>query len=293
MQFRRILICGGAGFVGASLAVALKEVFADVSVTAVDNLCRRGSELNLARLKRYGISFRHGDIRCREDVDTWPAFDLLLDCAAEPSVQAGLDGTPLPVIANNLIGTIHCMEAARKNNAAFLFLSTSRVYPIERLNGLAVREEPTRFAWGGDDPVPGFSSAGIAEEFPLDGRRSFYGATKLSGELLLREYAAAYGMPVMINRCGILAGPWQMGKVDQGVLTLWVARHVFRGEVAYFGYGGSGKQLRDVLHVADLFDLLCRQMERAVGVGRADLQRRRWDHLVSLAPGTDRPMPAR
>lgn len=278
MEFRQILITGGAGFVGSNLSVSLKEAFPSVAVTAFDNLKRRGSELNLARLRGHGIQFVHGDVRCWEDVEQWPAFDLLIDCSAEPSVQAGLDASPLPVIANNLIGTIHCMEAARRNNAALLFLSTSRVYPIAPLNRLAVFEEPTRFRWTGEESLPGFSVEGIAEEFPLDGPRSLYGATKLASELLLQEYAFSYRMPVLINRCGILTGPWQMGKVDQGVVTLWVARHAFDRELTYCGYGGHGKQLRDMLHTSDLFDLLCRQLARPsawdgriynVGGGRA------------------------
>ncbi|MCY2987926.1 MAG: NAD-dependent epimerase/dehydratase family protein [Planctomycetota bacterium] len=136
MQFRRILISGGAGFVGASLGVSFKQAYPHVSVVAFDNLRRRGSELNLARLREQGIQFVHGDVRCREDVEQWPAFDLLIDCAAEPLVQAGLEGSPLPVLSNNLLGTIHCLEAARRNQAGFLFLSSSRVYPIPRLNGL-------------------------------------------------------------------------------------------------------------------------------------------------------------
>jgi CDP-paratose 2-epimerase len=69
-------------------------------------------------------------------------------------------------------------------------------------------------------------------------------------------------MPVLINRCGILTGPWQMGKVDQGVVTLWLARHAFERDLTYIGYGGLGKQVRDMLHAADLFDLLCRQLAR-------------------------------
>jgi len=66
----------------------------------------------------------------------------------------------------------------------------------------------------------------------------------------------------MINRCGILTGPWQMGKVDQGVVTLWVARHALGKPLRYTGYGGSGRQVRDMLHVEDLFELLVRQMEQ-------------------------------
>ena len=262
MDFKRILITGGAGFVGANLAVAFRRAFPGVAVIAFDNLKRRGSELNLSRLRDHGVTFLHGDIRCREDVAAWPRFDLLIDCAAEPSVQAGLDGSPLPVIQSNLTGTIYCLEEARRHQAAVLFLSTSRVYPIGPLNGLAFREDATRFAWIGDDAIRGYSPEGVAEDFPLEGVRSLYGATKLSVELLLQEYAFSFGMPVMINRCGILAGPWQMGKVDQGVVTLWVARHAFGTPLRYTGFGGQGKQVRDMLHVDDLFALLLAQLDR-------------------------------
>jgi CDP-paratose 2-epimerase len=96
---------------------------------------------------------------------------------------------------------------------------------------------------------------------PLEGTRSLYGATKLCSELILQEYIEMYGIRAVINRCGVLTGPWQMGKVDQGFVVLWVAKHVFGGELSYFGYGGNGKQVRDVLHVDDLFHLLLKQHE--------------------------------
>jgi CDP-paratose 2-epimerase len=54
----------------------------------------------------------------------------------------------------------------------------------------------------------------------------------------------------------VLTGPWQMGKVDQGFIVLWLARHLWKGELSYLGYGGSGKQVRDFLHVKDLFRLV-------------------------------------
>ncbi|MBS0210311.1 MAG: NAD-dependent epimerase/dehydratase family protein [Planctomycetes bacterium] len=260
MNFQRILITGGAGFVGANLAVLFKRAFADTRVVAVDNLKRRGSELNLPRLREHGVEFLHGDIRCPEDVDAWPEFELLIDCSAEPSVQAGLVDSPAPLLQNNLVGTINCLEAVRRRNAALLFLSTSRVYPIEPLNALDWQEQSTRFAWTAADTVPGFSTAGVAEEFPLPGARSLYGASKLASELLIQEYAYSRGLPALINRCGILTGPWQMGKVDQGVVTLWVARHLFGRGLRYTGFGGRGKQVRDMLHVDDLFQLLVRQM---------------------------------
>src|SRR5262249_36295214 len=154
-----------------------------------------------------------------------PDFDLLIDCSAEPSVQAGLDGSPMYLLNTNLIGTINCLEVARRRGAAFMFLSTSRVYPITTLNAIPFRENTSRFYWDTALHIPGFSEHGIAENFPLDGVRSFYGVSKLASELLLQEYIYTYNMTAIINRCGLLAGPWQMGKVDQGVVTLWVARH--------------------------------------------------------------------
>ena len=65
-----------------------------------------------------------------------------------------------------------------------------------------------------------------------------------------------YGLRAIINRCGVITGNWQMGKVDQGVVVLWVARHHYQQSLNYIGYGGKGKQVRDILHVKDLYRLL-------------------------------------
>lgn len=245
---------------GSSLAIKFRRRFPKLSVLAADNLKRRGSELNLVRLKEAGVFFEHVDIRVPHDLEELGSFDLLVDCAAEPSVQSGTSGSPRFVLDTNLQGTINCLEAARQRRAAFLFLSTSRVYPIAQLNGLPFYEDESRFRWKTSDGVPGFSEQGIAEEFPIRGPRSFYGASKLAGELLIQEYVYNTGLRALIDRCGLLAGPWQMGKVDQGVVTLWVARHYFGRPLSYIGFGGQGKQVRDILHVDDLFELLCRQL---------------------------------
>ena len=256
MIFSNIVITGGAGFVGSNLAVSLKHTFEHVRVTAFDNLLRRGSELNLDRLSRSGVNFVHGDIRCLEDLARLSGFDLLIECSAEPSVHAGLDGTPAAVVNINLVGAANCLEAARRQGAAVLFLSSSRVYPIAALNALSYIEETSRFSLFDGDQEDGWSARGISERFSLIGPRSFYGATKLASEMLLQEYVFNYKLPGLIYRCGVIAGPWQMGKVDQGFVSLWVASHHFRKPLRYTGFGGIGKQVRDVLHIDDLSDLV-------------------------------------
>lgn len=259
---KRILITGGAGFIGANLGLGLKERYGACEIVAFDNLKRRGSEVNVSRLQRAGIRFVHGDVRSREDViEGGGKPELILECSAEPSVLAGYH-SPEYMLNTNLLGTMHCLELARRHQSDMIFLSTSRVYPVALLNQLQTTESATRLVLDEKQRLPGCSRYGIAEEFPLTGARSLYGATKLASELLITEYAAAYGLRTIINRCGVIAGPWQMGKVDQGVFALWVAAHFLGGSLAYIGHGGTGKQVRDLLHIADLLDLIDLQIKQ-------------------------------
>jgi len=265
---KKVLITGGAGFVGTNLAIFLKQDHPSWTIISLDNLHRRGSELNVPRLRENGIQFTHGDVRIREDIEGAPAFDLLIECSAEPSVLAGYDGSPVYPVQTNLIGTLNCMEACRKQEAEILFLSTSRVYPMQMINGLTYIEEETRLDLDPGQNLPGVSPFGFSEDVPLTGVRSFYGATKLCSEFIIQEYMAAYGIRGVILRCGVLTGPWQMGKVDQGFVVLWLARHLWPGRLAYIGYDGKGKQVRDILHVNDLYALVCLlldQMEEISG----------------------------
>lgn len=255
----RVLITGGAGFVGSNLAIALAEQNS-CSVTAFDNLRRRGSELALARLRAAGVRFEHGDVRNPEDLAALPASDLLIECSAEPSVHSGYDESTRYLVNTNLTGTFNCLEWARRHQAATIFLSTSRVYSIAALRDLPLVLEGQRLALASDAAGLGWSALGIAEEFSTRGARSLYGTTKLASELLIEEYVAAFGLKAIVNRCGVLTGPWQMGKVDQGFFVLWAARHLYGGQLSYMGFGGMGHQVRDVLHVADLFDLISRQI---------------------------------
>ena len=257
---RNILVTGGAGFAGSHIASKLKLHYPLATITALDNLKRRGSELALPRLRAAGVEFMHGDIRCMEDLYGIKECDLIVDCAAEPSALAGLDGNPTYVISTNFNGTINCLELARRTGARCVFLSTSRVYPVAAINALNTEETETRFELSAQQTLPGASEHGISERFPLDGARTLYGSTKLASELFVEEYAAAFGIKSIINRCGVLTGPWQMGKVDQGVIVLWIAKHIFNGTLSYIGFGGSGKQVRDLLHIDDLVDLLVIQL---------------------------------
>lgn len=257
----RVLITGGAGFVGANLAIALARQ-SEWEIIALDNLKRRGSELNLPRLREAGVAFVHGDVRQREDLRELGALDAVVEASAEPSALAGIGGSPAYVVDTNLLGAYHCLDLARTTGAQFVFFSTSRVYPVAALNAIRYEEGASRFELSPEQELPGVSLAGISEAFPLDGARTLYGTSKLSAELLIAEYAASYGVRAVVNRCGVIAGAWQMGKVDQGVFTFWLMAHFFHRKLRYIGYGGSGKQVRDLLHVGDLADLVRDQLER-------------------------------
>jgi CDP-paratose 2-epimerase len=187
-------------------------------------------------------------------------IDVLIECSAEPSVLAGYHDSPRYVVEANLGGAVNCFELARRRRAALIFLSTSRVYPIAPVNAIAVEETDTRFEIAERQALPGVSAKGISESFGLNGARSLYGATKLAAELVLHEYGDMYGLRYVINRLGVITGPGQMGKVDQGVFALWMARHYFRMPLVYKGWGGTGKQVRDLVHVDDVWNLVGAQL---------------------------------
>ena len=258
----RILITGGAGFVGSRLAQLFHSNYPKAEIVVFDNLKRRGSELNLPQFKANAIQFVHGDIRNPSDFDSLDGnFDLFIEASAEPSVLAGVNGSPSYVLQTNLAGTLNCLEFARKQAKVFVFLSTSRVYSIAPLREITLVEGKTRFEIGPSQSILGASARGISEGFPTNLARSLYGATKLASELVIQEYASTYGLACIIDRCGVIAGAGQFGKVDQGVFTMWVANHHFGKPLRYTGFGGHGKQVRDLLHPADLYELICKQLD--------------------------------
>ena len=152
------------------------------------------------------------------------------------------------------------------------------------------RESETRFEWLDVAGAP-ISSQGVREECAAQGARSLYGLTKFASEGLIEEYRAGFGLRAAINRCGVIAGPWQMGKVDQGVVSLWVLRHYFGKPLSYIGYGGTGKQVRDVLHVDDLCELVEEQLANFDRLGRLAGKCRWRAGNFRFASRTDRRVP--
>jgi CDP-paratose 2-epimerase len=256
----RVLVTGGAGFIGSSVALTLAARHPEWEIEAADSLYRRGSELNLPRLREAGVRFTHVDVRQPGDLARTAPCDALVECSAEPSVMAAVDGGSDFVVGANLLGAYNCLELAARHGAQVIFLSTSRVYPLAHLSALAYEDGETRYELLPEQLVAGASERGVAEDFPLDGARTLYGATKLAAELLVAEYAESHGLATVIDRCGVVAGPWQLGKVDQGVFTHWLLSFELERPLSYIGFGGGGKQVRDLLHVDDLVALVEEQL---------------------------------
>jgi CDP-paratose 2-epimerase len=261
----RILLTGACGFVGSSVALALREDWPDWDIVGLDNFVRAGSEINRGRLKQHGINLFHADIRNPSDLETIARCDWILDAAANPSVLAGVDGktSTRQLLEHNLFGTVNLLELARTWNCGFIMLSTSRVYSIRELAAISVEAKAKRFVPRSRKPkTPGFSSEGVAENFSVAPPLSLYGSSKLASEVLACEYAEAFGLPVFINRCGVLAGAGQFGKIDQGIFSFWIHSWRAQRQLKYIGFKGTGFQVRDCLHARDLTPLLVRQMQK-------------------------------
>jgi CDP-paratose 2-epimerase len=264
-----VLISGICGFVGSHLARHLKESFENTTILGIDNLARFGSETNRISLKDLGVQLHHGDIRVSSDIDTLPAAHWVIDAAAQPSVLAGRDGktSSRQLLEHNLLGTINLLEYCRNSCAGFILLSTSRVYSIPSLAQLPLRVESCAFTLDGRHKWSrGVSTAGIDENFSTQAPISLYGATKLASEGLAQEYAAGFGVPVWINRCGVMAGAGQFGTAEQGIFSYWVHAHSSRRTLKYLGFDGKGYQVRDALHPLDLARMVDLQL-RTVGPG--------------------------
>lgn len=257
----KLLVTGAAGFAGASIIRHFLKLIPSVSIFGLDNFSRSGSELNIKELLDLKVELLRCDIRSQSDVESIPKVDWVIDCAAIPSVLAGVDGqvSSRQLMEHNLLGTINLLEYCKSNKAGLILLSTSRVYSATQLAALPVEPSNNRFELKQCETV-GVSCSGISEGFPTSAPLSLYGASKLASETLILEYGECFDFPVWINRCGVLAGAGQFGKADQGIFSYWI--HSFREKkpLKYIGFNGTGHQVRDALHPKDLVPLLSRQM---------------------------------
>jgi len=257
----KILITGICGFAGSSIAKALLQSHSNLQIVGLDNFSRKGSELNIADLTNLGINLIRGDIRSQSDIDALPKVDWVIDCAANPSVLAGLDGqsSSRQVMEHNLLGTINLLEYCKKYKSGLILLSTSRVYSASELAFLPMQLSNDRFELKPSERED-ISSNGITENFPTTAPISLYGASKLASETLILEYGECFDFPVWINRCGVLAGAGQFGKADQGIFSFWIHSFREKNPLKYIGFDGTGHQVRDAMHTKDLVPVLTRQM---------------------------------
>ena len=246
----KILVTGGCGFVGTNLSLFLNKK--KNKVISVDNLSRQGSYYNLSLLKKKNIKNFNIDISNFKKLEKLPKFDLIIDCCAEATVEVSKKDLDR-VFYTNLIGTYNILKKAKLDKSKLIFLSTSRVYPISSLNSLIKRKKI-------DKEIKYFKK--IDERFNLNGARSIYGFTKLASEMLIEEFSYQFSLKYIINRCGVISGPLQFGKQDQGFVSLWLWRHLNRKKLSYTGFGGYGNQVRDVLHVIDLCELIKLQLDK-------------------------------
>jgi CDP-paratose 2-epimerase len=273
------------------LAKALLAHRADLEILGIDNFIRPGSETNRDELKALGIKVLHGDIRSASDLESFPIVDAVIDAAANPSVLAGVDGktSSRQLIEHNLLGTINLLELCKARQAAFVLLSTSRVYSIAPLASLPVEVRDHAFTpkfSGLQSPVSGFSPLGVSEEFSTIPPVSLYGSTKLASEMLALEYGETFGFQVFINRCGVMAGAGQFGRPDQGIFAYWINSHLRRRALGYIGFDGQGHQVRDCLHPSDLSPLVLDQILSSRKLSTSD-------RIINLSGGFESAMSLR
>ena len=245
-----ILVTGGCGFVGANICLALKKKFN--KVFSLDNLSRKSSTLNFKILKKKGIKNFKIDIFDEREIQKLKKFDLIIDCCAEAAVEVSKKDLDR-VFNTNLVGTFNLLKKAKKDKSKIIFISSSRVNSIKEINNIIGKKTLRKNVK---------INKKINENFDTLKPKSLYGFTKLASELLIEEFSYAFGLKYIINRCGVISGPMQFGKQDQGFVSLWVWKHILNKNLKYIGFGGHGNQVRDVLHVDDLVNLINLQIKK-------------------------------
>ena len=245
----KILITGGCGFIGSNIAIFLKKKIKKSVIHSLDNLSRNSSKINLRRLKKKKITNFNVDISDIKKINSLIKYDIIIDCCAEASVEASKTDANR-VFFTNLVGTFNILEKAKKDKSKIIFLSTSRVYSINKICAQAKNINKKKYNFK------------IDENFSKESPISLYGFTKLSSERLIQEYFYSNNLKYIINRFGVVSGPWQFGKQDQGFISLWLWRHLNKKKLSYVGFDGLGNQVRDVIHVYDVCELILEQINK-------------------------------
>lgn len=244
----KILLAGGCGFIGSNLSIYLKKK--NFQVASIDNLSKKYCNLNEKRLKNNKIkNFRVNllDKQKLEKINFIP--DIIIDCAAEPAVEVS-SKDPGKNIENNFNTSLNLLNFAKKYQSKFIFLSSSRIYSINKSYELFKSKKKKYYT---EDMI---------DEDP----KTIYGFSKYATELLIKEYSYAFNLKYIVNRLGVTSGPWQFGKVEQGLVSLWLWSHFKKKTLNYIGFGGSGQQIRDVLDIDDLCDLIYKQIKKITKV---------------------------
>ena len=255
----KILITGGAGFIGSNLAAHFARL--GHQITIFDNFSRRGSQSNLAWLKTQpegsALAVIQGDERVPEAInnaarDQEAIFHLAGQVAVTTSVV-----DPRHDFESNAIGTFNTLEAARASgrNPIFIYTSTNKVYG--GMEEAHVVELATRYAFA---DLPN----GVSESWPLD-FHSPYGCSKGAGDQYVRDYHRIYGLPTVVFRQSAIYGPRQFGIEDQGWLAFFA---ICAATDRPFTIYGDGKQVRDLLYIDDLaraFQAAVAHIDRAAG----------------------------
>jgi CDP-paratose 2-epimerase len=242
MPGKRMLITGGAGFVGCNAA----QFFGarNWNVTVLDNLSRSGTEKNLQWLSEgTTFDFAEVDVRNRQAVDEVVSkgrFHAVLHLAAQVAVTTSVID-PYTDFTVNALGTFNVLDAVRRfcPESVFIFASTNKVY------GKIVRAESAlrgkRYAYTN-------RPHGIAEDEPLD-FLSPYGCSKGAADQYVLDFARIYKIPATSFRQSCIYGSRQFGIEDQGWVAWFVIASVLGRDITIFG---DGRQVRDILHVDDL-----------------------------------------
>ncbi|HLF01394.1 MAG TPA: NAD-dependent epimerase/dehydratase family protein, partial [Anaerolineales bacterium] len=241
----KVLITGGAGFIGCNWAARLRRD--GHTVTVLDNLSRKGAAANLAWLREQGapgpLKFVQADVRDAAAVaEAAKGQNAIYHLAAQVAVTTSVIN-PREDFEINALGTFNVLEAARlaETQPVVVYASTNKVYG--GMEDVRVSEESTRYRYT-DLPL------GLPETQPLD-FHSPYGCSKGAGDQYVRDYARIYNLPTVVFRQSSIYGTRQFGVEDQGWLADFVIATVKGHPLNIYG---DGKQVRDMLWVDDLLD---------------------------------------